>query len=260
MPGTRFTGSLTLRDARLRESDAWPDSSGISAAVEWHGAHFHASIDRARAGAFALTDAVADWDARADHAAHFAGRLAGDAQEIMAWLRSHPQAAAWAPGLDSIDVRGGDAAFLDLEVEQPPAAAEARAARPPRVRVAALLDGAELRPVAGLPPLGALRGTLGFAAGHLQRSTLTGEWLGGPATLTLAERREHGVTVLAISYKAAPWLRARVVAPREPMRTIPRSAAAPTGAHCSPSCLAAGAPRSAVARRLEPRGCCEPPA
>ena len=38
----------------------------------------------------------------------------------------------------------------------------------------------ELRPVTGLPPLAALRGTLAFADGHLQRSTLTGQWLGGP--------------------------------------------------------------------------------
>jgi uncharacterized protein YhdP len=200
-PKARFAGSLTLRDARLRESDAWPDSSAISAAVEWHGSHFHAAIERARAGAFALADAVADWDARAGHGAHFAGRLAGDAQEVMAWLRSHPQAAAWAPGLDSIDVRG--ATLLELVIDQPPDSAAGGHTPQPRVRVAALLDGAELRPVAGLPPLGALRGTLGFADGHLQRSTLTGQWLGGPATLTLAERREHDVTVLAISGRGA---------------------------------------------------------
>jgi uncharacterized protein YhdP len=199
VPGTRFTGSLTLRDAHLRESAAWPESSGISAVVDWHGERVHAAIDRARAGAFTLTDAVADWDAHAGHDVHFAGRLAGDAQEVMAWLRSHPQAAAWAPGLESIDVRG--ATLLNIEVGQESGAS--RADRQPRVRIAALLDGAELRPVAGLPPLAALRGTLAFAGGHLQRSTLTGEWLGGPATLMLTERREHGVTVLAISGRGA---------------------------------------------------------
>ena len=197
VPGTRVTGSLTVHDANLRASESWPDSSGIAAAVEWHGTRFHAAIKHARAGAFELTDAVADWDARAGRVGHFSGRLAGDAQEAMAWLRSHPETAAWAPGLDSIDVRG--AALIDLEVEQPPDPGAPPDVRQGRVRVAALLDGAELRPVAGLPPLGALRGTLGFAGGHLQRSTLTGQWLGGPANLTLAERREHGVTVLAIS-------------------------------------------------------------
>src|SRR5262249_11947611 len=156
VPGTRFMGSLALRDANLRASDTWPDSSGIAAVVEWHGTRFHAAIKRARAGAFVLTDAVADWDARAGHAAHFAGRLAGDAQGVRAWLRSHPQVAAAAPGLDSIDVRG--ATLIDLEVEQPPEPAAPPDLRQPRVRVAALLDGAELRPVAGLPPLGGLRG------------------------------------------------------------------------------------------------------
>jgi uncharacterized protein YhdP len=194
-PGSRFAGSLRLRDASLRAGDAWPDSSGLSAQIDWHGAHFHAAIERARTDAFALTDAVADWNARAGYPAHFAGRLAGDAQQVIAWLREHPQALAWAPGLEAIDLRG--ATLLDLEVTLP----RESAARPsqPRVHIAALLDGAQLRPVAGLPPLGALRGTLAFAGGHLQRSTLTGQWLGGPVSLAIGERRERGITVLVIS-------------------------------------------------------------
>jgi len=194
-PGSRFSGSLRLRDASLRAGDAWPESSGLSAQIDWRGAHFHAAIERARAGAFALTDAVADWDARAGYPAHFAGRLSGDARQVIAWLREHPQAGAWAPGLDSIDLHG--ATLLDLEVAVPPQSALRPS--PPRVRIAALLDGAQLRPVAGLPPLGALRGTLAFAGGHLQRSTLTGQWLGGPVSLTITEHREHGATVLGIS-------------------------------------------------------------
>ena len=229
VPGTRFTGSLTLRDASLREGDAWPDSSGISAVIDWHGAHLHAAIEHARVGAFALTDAVADWDARALRAAHFTGRLAGDAHEVVAWLKSHPQTAAWAPGLESIDLRG--ATRLDLEVEQPADPAASQAARPPGVRVAVLLDGAELRPVAGLPPLGALHGALGFAGGHLQRSTLSGEWLGGPASLTLTERREFGVTVLAISGRGA-------IAAREGLQTA--------GADADDSALSGSAEWSAL--------------
>src|SRR5256885_6974954 len=42
------------------------------------------------------------------------------------------------------------------------------------------------------------RGTLAFTAGHLQPSTLTGQWLGGPVSLGVAERREPDVTALAI--------------------------------------------------------------
>jgi len=97
--------------------------------------------------------------------------------------------------VQDVDLRGETLLDVDLLV---PAAARAAAARPPRVRVTALLDGVQLRPVAGLPPIGTLRGTLGFTAGHLQPSTLTGQWLGGPVTLGVGERSEPGVTALAI--------------------------------------------------------------
>jgi uncharacterized protein YhdP len=196
-PGSRFTGSLRVRDASLQASDAWPDSSGVCAQIDWHGAHFHAAIERARAGALALSDAVADWDARPGHAAHFAGRLAGDARQIVAWLKEYPQAGAWAAGLESLDLQG--ATLLDLEVALPQDPAAGTPPSQPRAHIAALLDGAQLRPVAGLPPLGELRGTLAFARGHLQRSTLTGQWLGGPVSLAVGERLEHGISVLAIS-------------------------------------------------------------
>ena len=195
--GGGFAGSLVLRDATLRESESWPEASELSAQIEWRGTHFHAAIDRARAEGFTLTDAHADWDARAGRAGRFAGRLAGDVQQLLAWLKSRPQSASWTPGLESLDLRGST--VLDLELVLPTVSlADARRA-PPGVRAAALLDGVQLRPVSGLPPLDALRGTLAFAGGHLQRSTLTARWLGGPASLTVAERREHGLTVLAVS-------------------------------------------------------------
>jgi len=196
-PGARFTGSVSLRDATLSAGDGWPDAADLAARIDWHGAHFHAAIERARSGTFALREADAEWDARAGYPAHFSGRLEGEASQAIAWLQSHPQAAAWAPGLERIDLHG--TTLLDLEVALP-ASAAAKAPPPrPRVRIAALLDGAQLRPVAGLPPLARLRGTLAFAAGQLQRSTLTGEWLGGPASLAVSERHEHGTSLLTIA-------------------------------------------------------------
>jgi uncharacterized protein YhdP len=194
--GARFNGSVSLREAILSAGDAWPAVADLAANIDWRGAHFHAAIGRARSGTFALRDAVADWDARPGYPAHFAGRLEGEASQAIAWLQSHPQAAAWAPGVERIDLHG--TTLLDLEVGLP-ASADATAPPHPRVRVAALLDGAQLRPVAGLPPLAGLRGTLAFAAGQLQRSTLTGEWLGGPASLAVSERHDHGTTLLTIA-------------------------------------------------------------
>jgi uncharacterized protein YhdP len=195
-PGGQFTGAVTLREARLAAQGDSPGAEDIAARVAWRGSRFHAAIEHALSGSFELSDASADWDARGAHPLRFGGRLRGDAQQALGWLRSHPQLAAWAPGVADIDLRGETLLDLDVTV---PAATPAATAPTPRVRVAALLDGAELRPVAGLPALDRLRGTLAFAGGRLQHSTLTGQWLGGPVSLGVTEHREHGVAVLAIS-------------------------------------------------------------
>jgi len=196
-PGARFTGSLVVREAALRESANWPAVTDLSARIDWHGAQFRASIDRAHLASFALTDGHADWDGRAGGVARFRGRLAGDAQQLPTWLQSHPQAAAWAPGLEHLDLRGNT--VLDLELALPVASDTDPRAATPHARIAAQLDGVQLRPLAGLPPLESLRGTLAFTGGQLQRSTLTARWLGGPASLTVAERREQGLNVLVVS-------------------------------------------------------------
>jgi uncharacterized protein YhdP len=60
----------------------------------------------------------------------------------------------------------------------------------PRVRV--VLAAGSAAPLAGLPPIAALRGTLTFHDAHLRRSTLSGQWLGGPVTLNVAERQDGG--------------------------------------------------------------------
>jgi uncharacterized protein YhdP len=204
--GSEFRGALGLRDATLAGSDPWPNTQHLDARIEWHGPRMHAAIDGGQVGTFQLVAASADWDMRAGRAVHLAGRVTGGAQQALAWLRQHPQLSAYAPGLQDVDLRGDT--LLDVDMLMPAAAtaahataAHAAAARAPsvRTRVTAVLDGAQLLAVAGLPPIDALRGTLAFTAGHLQPSTLTGQWLGGPVSLGVAERREPDVTALAIS-------------------------------------------------------------
>ncbi|HSY06557.1 MAG TPA: AsmA-like C-terminal region-containing protein [Steroidobacteraceae bacterium] len=195
-PGTEFAGNAALREATLAAAGNWPDARDIAARIEWRGPRGHADIDHARSGSFELSAARADWDLGGLRPLRFSGRLAGNAAEALAWIRDHPQLAAWAPGIGDIDLRG--ATLIDLGVTLP-AAMRSGAASRPRVRFAALLDGDELRPVAGLPPLAALRGALVFADGRLQRSALSGQWLGGPVSLAVGERREHGAQLLVIS-------------------------------------------------------------
>jgi uncharacterized protein YhdP len=194
---TQFVGELALRDASLAALDPWPAAHDIDARIAWRGSRGHALIARAASGSFQLSAANLAWDSLGTQPLlRFTGRLAGNAQEALAWLRAQPQLAAWAPAVGNIDLRGET--VVDLDVTQA-AARGTRAAPAPRARIVALLDGDELRPVVGLPPLAALRGTLAFADGHLQHSTLTGQWLGGPVSLGVGERREHGVALLAIS-------------------------------------------------------------
>src|SRR2546429_9738362 len=101
---------------------------------------------------------------------HLAGRVTGSAQQALAWLRQHPQLSAYAPGLQDVDLRGDTLLDVDMLVRQPRV----------RMRVTAVLDGAQLHAVAGLPPIDALRGTLALSAGPPPPPTPTREGPGGP--------------------------------------------------------------------------------
>lgn len=200
-PHTQLSGTLRLGGARLAGAAGWPDLEGLDARIEWRGARVRAEIDRATAGGLTLTAARAEWDARDARLTRLSARLSGDTGQALGWLRQQPRLEAYAPGISALALRGPTLIDLDLR-------------RAPRVttRLTALLDGAELRPVAGLPGVEGLRGTLAFADGHLKRSTLTGQWLGGPIALSVAERREHGTTALAISGRGQLNVRRAVVA------------------------------------------------
>jgi uncharacterized protein YhdP len=221
----QFTGTLQLRDGTLDADGGWPDASGVDARLVWRGPQVHAVIGRAQAGGFQLVAATADWNTQHPEAWHFGGRVSGSAQQALAWLRAHPGAAsAWMPGVSSIDLRGDT--VLDLDAASPPVLAERGASSLPRLRITAVLDGGELRPLAGLPPIGGLRGTLVFAAGQLQRSTLSGEWLGGPVSLGLTERREREGSVLTLSAHGSMGARQAVQAAGGNLTQVPLSGTA----------------------------------
>lgn len=94
-------------------------------------------------------------------------------------------------------------------------------------RIRAVLDGARLQAVAGIPAIDALHGTLIFDDGNLRRSTLTGSWLGGPVTLNIGERRERGASMLAIQGHGV--LDARQLALVATAGTVIDQTRAPTG-------------------------------
>jgi len=199
--GSVFRGAFELRDASLGGLDPWPQLEHLDAHLEWRGPRVHAAIAAGQAGTFTLAGASAEWDALGERPTHLAARLTASAQPALAWLRAHRELAAYAPGIEDLDLRGDTR--LDVDVLVPAAAGgsstRANHAPRPRTRINAVLDGVRLRAVAGLPPIDALHGTLGFADGHLQPSQLSGQWLGGPVALSVAERRDSGATALTIA-------------------------------------------------------------
>ncbi|MGH8324215.1 MAG: DUF3971 domain-containing protein, partial [Steroidobacteraceae bacterium] len=197
LPDTGFTGALLLRDAILSGGDLWPDAREVDARIDWRGPRIHASIEQGHAGSFALAAIQADWDARGERVAHMTGHVTGPLEAATAWIRSHPKLQQYAPRVQQIDMRGN--ASLDFNLTLPAVIDSSFAsASDTRAHVTAVLEGARLQAVAGIPPIDAVRGTLVFDAGYLRRSTLTGTWLGGPVTLNVGERREHGALLLAI--------------------------------------------------------------
>ncbi|HEV2229732.1 MAG TPA: AsmA-like C-terminal region-containing protein [Steroidobacteraceae bacterium] len=229
-----FAGSLELTGASLAGAADRPDLRGLDARIDWRGARVRVRVDGAAAGRLRLSAARGEWDARDASLERLAGRLSGNLVDALAWLRDHPQLEPYAPGIDGIAL-SGDAVF-DFELRR--AGNRAGGPRAPRfaTRLSALLDGAQLRPVAGLPGIEGLRGTLAFADGHLQRSTVTGRWLGGPIALSVGERRERGATAVAISGKG--------------VLDVPEAMAAATGLHAGESPLRGNAEWSADLRLL----------
>jgi uncharacterized protein YhdP len=249
LPDSGFTGSLVLRDAILSGGDLWPDARDVDARIDWRGPRIHAFIDKGHAGSFALSVTKADWDARGERVAHVSGHVTGAVADALAWMRSHPKLQQYAPRVQSIKMSG--TASLEFSVTLPPevdssaeatspasAAAAVGAVTPAKVasaasasdyqaRVTAVLEGARLEAVAGMPPMDGLRGTLVFDSGSLRRSTLTGTWLGGPVTLNVGERREHGTPVLLIQGHGV--LDARHLALAATAGTVIDQTMAPTG-------------------------------
>jgi len=200
--GDGFTGSLTLRDAALSGGDLWPDVEGIAAHVEWRGARILATIEAGHAGPFQLATATAQWAADGASATRLTGHINGRLEEALAWVRDHPGLQEYVPDVRDIEA-SGNAAF-DFKVSIPatlggPGAAELDAGQPKVLaRVSTFVDAVAVQAISGLPPFEGITGAFVFDAGRLQRSTLTGSWLGGPVTLKVGERREKGVPVLAV--------------------------------------------------------------
>lgn len=196
-----FAGSLTLRSASVSGGDLWPDARGIDARVEWHGARMQTTIESGRAGSFQLVSARAQWDAAGRGPTRVTGHITGRLEDALAWVREHPPLQGQLPDMSSIDARGE--AALDFNVSIPArtdtgSGQSGERAQPVSARVATFVEGASVAAIAGLPPLEQVSGSFVLDSGHVQRSFLSGSWLGGPVTLRVGERRDKASRVLSV--------------------------------------------------------------
>jgi len=197
--GEGFTGSATVRDAILSGSDLWPDAEGLVAQVDWRGARIHATVHSGHAGAFQLAAGRADWDASGVHAMQLTGRVRGRLEDAIAWIRTHRQLQQYVPDMRDVSAHGN--AEFDFNVSVPGRESDAtvRAGQSAvQARVATFVDGMELLPLAGMPPVEGISGAIALDTGRLQRSTLTGTWFGGPVVLRIAEQRDQGTRAFVV--------------------------------------------------------------
>ncbi len=184
-----FAGALTLQDAVIASSDHWPEATGVHARVEWRGSLVRALVDSGEAGPFRLANATVEWRSSGEGGAHANGQVTGRMQDVIAWLQAHPGMDEYAPRLQSVGIEGNTRLDFNITV---PEQGNAKA------RVVASLEDAQLRWASDAVPIENLAGSLTFEAGRLQRSMLTGTWLGGPVTLRIDEHRERDQTALTM--------------------------------------------------------------
>jgi uncharacterized protein YhdP len=214
-----FKGSLTLLDARLEPEGAWPATRAVRASLEWAGPQVRASIDEGRAGAFELLGVEAEWDISGAREAHVTGHARARLEHALAWLRAHPELQEQAPHLQDLVARGDT--LFDFDVSVPAQTALPPRGTPPKThaRIAAMLEGVQLRLATALPPLEALRGSLAFDSGRLQKSTLSATWLDSPLTLKVGERRDRRGSVIAV--QAQGYVDARKLVALSQLRDLP---------------------------------------
>jgi uncharacterized protein YhdP len=123
------------------------------------------------------------WRGETARAVRITGQVRAQAEDVLLWLRAHPELATSAAGLRELDATGPVQVSFNASLSPAGALAD-------HARVLTRLNGLAVRLAPRLPPLEDVRGLLVYDSGRLQRSTLTAAWLGGRTELHLAARRD----------------------------------------------------------------------
>jgi uncharacterized protein YhdP len=217
MDSARFVGSFNVRNARIPSDGTWPESQGLDANIAWNGPHISATVDEGRTGDFDLESVDAQWDAAGTEPARLTGRAHGRLETALALMRANPDLQRQVPHLKEL-AASGDALFdFDVSIRNPPAGTLPESSRIDG-RISTVLEGVQFHLAPDLPPVEALRGAVTYDSGHLQRSTLSATWLGGPLTLRISERRDRRGSAIAV--QAQGFVDARKLVALSEMRPL----------------------------------------
>ncbi|MBV9343354.1 MAG: hypothetical protein JOZ03_00005, partial [Gammaproteobacteria bacterium] len=194
--GPRTGGTLELRELALAGAGT-PALRGLDARLTLRGGELTALLRHGELQGFAIETGRVRWRPGAARG-QLQARLRGRAEDALSWLRTQPALAAYAPGSD-LEAQG--ATRLELDLTGSPEELDLA-----RSRLTALLEGVSLRPLAGVPALEGLRGTLRLRAGEL-RGSVNGRWLRGPATVTVSTRSLQGSSSVTLSGRGSADLR-----------------------------------------------------
>jgi uncharacterized protein YhdP len=159
----------------------------VRAELNWSGRLGDEARASARTGSATLEDGSltvdTQWRGDSARALRVSAQARARAEDVLAWLRAHPELAGYTAGLRELDAHGPLLLSFNGSLPRSDAA-------PEHLRVVTRLDGVAVRLAPRLPPLQGLRGILVYDSGRLLRSTLTAAWLGGRTELHLAGRRD----------------------------------------------------------------------
>jgi uncharacterized protein YhdP len=192
-----LSGSLQLVDGRISDGNGL-EAGNLDARIAWDNTHLRAAVEHGQSGPLELGPMQLAWRADGVGALEVAGRAAGRLESTLAWIDDHAQLRDYVPQVRGIAARGPALFDFDMSILTSTRAALTPAPHLSRAHVAVALEDATVTTGPGVPALESVRGALMFDGGHLQRSLLTGRWLGGPMELHLSERTEHRARVFAV--------------------------------------------------------------
>ncbi|HEY5102319.1 MAG TPA: DUF3971 domain-containing protein [Steroidobacteraceae bacterium] len=195
--GGIFSGSLALKDAVVSDAPGL-DAEGVDARIDWNDTRITAWVEKGRAGPLQLGPLQLQWRADGQAPIQIDGHAAGALENTLSWVSAHPQLRGCVPDVATLTARGEALFDFDFAVLPDGSTRTDAAHGRTHARIAISLEGATVLTGPGVPPLEAVRGSLAFDGGHLQRSLLTARWLGGPVSLHVAERSERHTRVFAV--------------------------------------------------------------